>query len=217
MPFSSSDRRSLLRLGQIVVCAALVAGAAGGARAARWDEPELGIPLLRCYTARDTGSLAPNRCALLTRGGRLLLGQDGLLSFDGETWQALPVPEGRPVRSLAEDDAGNIWLGGDSLLGVLTFSPEGDAKYSSVLDRLPPEQRNLGSVSALFVSPQNTVVAVTENQVIRLQSSGTQVWSLPSPRRLVAWRDVDGTIFIAQPDIATLRLGEAGLEPSDLP
>ena len=175
------------------------------------------MPLLRCYTARDTGSLAPNHCALATRDGRLLLGQDGLLSFDGETWATLPIPEGHTVRCLAEDDTGRVWVAGDGLLGYLSVTAEGGPLFVSVLDRLLPEQRNIGVVSAVFALPQNTVVAVTENRVIRLQASGVHVWSLPAPRPLAAWRDNDGTIFIAQPETATLRMGEAGLEPAGFP
>lgn len=210
-------RRSLLRLGQTLACAALWAGVVGGARAARWDDPTFGLPLLRTFTTRDTGSFSPNRCALATRQGRLLLGQDGLLSFDGETWQALPIPSGHAVRCLDEDDAGRVWVAGDGLLGYLTFPPEGGARFTSALDRLPPEQQAIGAVSAIFALPQNTVVAVTENRVIRLQAAGVQVWSLPAPRRLSAWRDSDGTVFIAQPETATLRMAEAGLEPAGFP
>ncbi len=194
-----------------------MAGAAGGARAARWDDPAIGLPLLRTFTTRDTGSLSPNRCALATRQGRLLLGQDGLLSFDGETWQALPIPSGHSVRCLEEDEAGRVWVAGDGLLGFLTFAPDGGIQFTSALDRLPPDQRAVGGVSAVFALPQNTVVAVTENRVIRLQAAAVQVWSLPAPRRLSAWRDSDGTVFIAQPETATLRMGEAGLEPAGVP
>ncbi|MBK8475496.1 MAG: response regulator [Opitutaceae bacterium] len=210
-------RRTLLRLGRTLAFAALAAGAVGGARAARWDDPAIGLPLLRTFTTRDTGSLSPNRCALATRQGRLLLGQDGLLSFDGETWQALPIPAGHAVRCLDEDEAGRVWVAGDSLLGFLTFAPDGSIRFTSALDRLPSEQRAIGGVRAIFALPQNTVVAVTENRVIRLQAAAVQVWSLPAPHRLSAWRDSDGTVFIAQPETATLRMGEGGLEPAGFP
>ena len=207
----------MLRLGRALVWAALLGGAVGEAHAARWDYPELGVPLLLTYTARETGSLATNRCALTTRNGRLLLGQDGLLSFDGETWQSLPIPAGHPVRCLTEDDTGRIWVAGDDLLGYLTFQADGGPQFHSVLDRLPPEHRAIGGVSAVFALPQNSVVAVTENRVIRLQANRVQVWPLPAARRLTAWRDSDGSIFIAQPETATLRLGEEGPEPADFP
>ena len=216
-PVTARRRSPLLRSGRTLFSLALLAWSAGGLCAARWDDPGLGLPWVRCYTARDTGSLSPSHCALATRDGLLLLGQDGLLCFDGESWRPLPVPEGHAVRCLAEDDAGRVWVGGDGLLGYLTFAPEGGASFTSALERLPPEQRALGEVGAVFALPQNTVVAVTENRVLRLRASGAQVWSLPAPRRLSAWRDSDGAVVIAQPDSATLRLGEVGLEPAAFP
>ena len=51
----------------------MLARTTGGLRAASWNDPELGMPRGRCYTALDTGPLAPCICALVSRDARLLL------------------------------------------------------------------------------------------------------------------------------------------------
>lgn len=199
--------------------AAVVALAAPGpAWCARWDESGIGVPLLHTYTARDTGTLAAYRCALRARNGFLYVGHDGLLEFDGETWRPMPLPDGAAVRTIAEDENGGIVVGGENLLGVLTRSPDTAPQFTSLLPRIPPEhRRDLGSVSAVFALPKGQIVAVTENRVYSLRPAGAQVWSLPAPRRLSAWRDDDGNVFIVQPGTATLRVTDSGLESGDFP
>jgi signal transduction histidine kinase/CheY-like chemotaxis protein len=202
----------------IALTAAILAGVVDPAWSASWGDTGIGAPLLRSYTARDTGTLAPYRCTLRTNDGLLYVAHDGLLQFDGETWRPMPLPENVAVRALAEGQNGCIWVGGDNLLGTLTHQPDGTPLFTSMLSLVPPEhRRDLGSISALFVLSEGSVVAVTENRVYRLRSGGTQVWSLPAPRRLSAWRDADGTVFVVQPGSATLRVTDSGLEPAGFP
>ncbi len=194
------------------------AGAAGTVFGARWDETGIGTPLLRTYSARDTGTLAPYRCALRTKDGRLYVGHDGLLEFDGEAWRAMPLPSGASVRTLAEDENGQVLVGGENLLGALARMPDGSVHFTSMAPQIPPEhRRDLGSVSAVFARPKGQVVAVTENRVYSLGPTRSQVWSLPAPRRLSAWRDDEGTVFIVQPGAATFKVTDSGLEPSGFP
>ncbi len=198
--------------------AALLGGLGPSAKAAAWDNPGIGAPLVRTFTAKDTGALSSYRCALRARSGNLYVGHDGLHEYDGETWRAMPLPEGSAVRSLAEDEAGRIWVGGENLLGFLDRGESNQPRFVSVLPSLPAEHRaDLGCVSAVFALPKGHTIVVAENRVFSLRPTGVQVWSLSATRRLTAWRNEEGEVFVVQPGASTLRVTEAGLEPSGFP
>jgi signal transduction histidine kinase/CheY-like chemotaxis protein len=202
----------------LLVLTVLAVGTIRPAVAASWAESGLGAPLLRTFTVRETGTLAPYRRSLLARDGRLYVAHDGLSVFDGETWRLLPLPEKSIVRALTEAPDGAIWVGGDNLLGRIVRLPGGVPEYRSALPQLPSEyQRDLGSVGTVFVSPKDQIVVVTENRVFDLTSNSVRVWSLPAPRRLAAWVDAGGKLIIVRPGIETLRVTESGLVPTEYP
>lgn len=210
-----ANRRLRLRPAVLV---ALAIGAAQPAAAAAWDGPGLGSPLSRVFTARDIGVLAPYRCTLEARDGRLYVAHDGVSVFDGETWRQLPLPEKSIVRTLAEAPDGSIWVGGDHLLGCIVWLPGNAAEYRSALPRLPLEhQRDLGSVVAVHASATGQIAAVTDNSVVSLNNGRARVWPLPAPRRLSAWTDTEGQLTVVRPGLETLRLAEQGLESAQFP
>ncbi|MFT3829266.1 MAG: ATP-binding protein [Opitutaceae bacterium] len=200
-----------------VVLIALVLGTIRPAAAAAWDTPGLGAPVSRLYTARDIGVVAPYRCTLEARDGRLYVAHDGVSVFDGETWRRLPLPDKSIVRALAEDSDGSIWVGGDHLLGRIVRLPGERAEFRSALPELPPEhRRDVGTVVAVHALA-GRVAAVTDNSVISLRAGRPEVWPLPAPRRLAAWTDADGRLNVARPGLETLRLAERGLESAPYP
>lgn len=216
MPKASPRAPNLVQL--LVLVPAFLLGGGHSACAAGWGESGIGTPLLQTFTARDTGTLSPYRCTLRAQDGRIYVGQEGLLEYDGETWRAMPLPSSTSVRALAEAPDGGIWVGGDNLLGVLRRPVGFPPVFDSLRPSLPLEQRrDLGNVGALFVLSDGTAIAVAENRVFRIRSGSIQVWSLPAPRQLSAWRDVDGSVCIAQPGTGTLRVSDSGLVPAGFP
>jgi signal transduction histidine kinase/CheY-like chemotaxis protein len=202
----------------MVLASALSVGGERSACAAGWGDTGIGIPLLQTITTRDTGTIAPYRCTLRTKDGLVYVGQDGLLEYDGETWRTMPLPASVSVRALAEAPDSGIWVGGDNLLGVLRHQAGTPPVFTSLRQELPLEhRRDLGNVSALFVLANGTAIAVAENRVFRIQSGHIQVWSLPASRQLSAWRDADGSVYIVQPGVATLRVGDSELVPAGFP
>lgn len=215
MPSPVASLRSSLRR---LLLAALATGLAFPAAAIDWSAPAQGAPLLRVFSAREIGTLAPYQATLWTRDGRLYVAHDGVSVFDGETWESLPIPEKTTVRALAEDQEGRVWVGGENLLGFLAWEADRSAVFHSAKSQLPPEyQKDLGSISRIFPCAAHQIVAVSENHVFRLCPEGPQVWSLPTSHRLIAWRDATGAPIIAQSGTATLRMTAAGLDPAPFP
>ena len=211
-----SARTVFRRLASVAIIIAALAGPR--TLAARWDHPDIGLPVLRVFDARETGISYNYRCTLRAANGRLYLGHDGLLEFDGETWRPMPIPSDAAVRALGEDETGRIWVGGENVLGYLSPSAVGPATFTSIVPLLPVEhRREIGSVSSVFALPGGVAVAVTDTRVFCIRPNGVQAWVLPAQRRLSAWRDAAGGVYIVQPGTGTLLVGPADLGPADFP
>lgn len=59
---------------------------------------------------------------------------EGVLRFDGNNWNLYRIP--RPVRSMAFDKTGNLFLACEGDLGVLVFDESGKSKYISFKEHL---------------------------------------------------------------------------------
>lgn len=63
-------------------------------------------------------------------------GADGLLSFDGERWALMPMPNGRLVRSLAHDGDRRLYVGGYGLFGYVEPDDSGALAFTDLSRRL---------------------------------------------------------------------------------
>ncbi len=75
---------------------------------------------------------------------------DGVLEFDGIQWNRVPVTSGGAIRALGRDKAGNIWVGGDNVLGTLERTAVG-YEFRRVDPKLPEALREFGSIWDIFV------------------------------------------------------------------
>jgi signal transduction histidine kinase/streptogramin lyase len=126
----------------------------------------------------DDGLPAANVTAILqTPDDYLWLAtQSGLARFDGEQFDVVPIPVGRPrpiVRAMIRDHAGNFWLAESG--GVVVRFGSGNAEMFSVTNGLPDElvlQMIETPDHSIWLSYANdSVYRITpDNQVVRLTS-----------------------------------------------
>ena len=103
-----------------------------------------GISMLTHYNQEVMGSSGMNRC--ITRDGRGILyvandGQ-GILEYDGTSWQAIPVPGVSAIRTMVTGDNGVVYVGAEAGFGCLLPDRTGRMRYHSLADsvkhELPP-------------------------------------------------------------------------------
>jgi signal transduction histidine kinase/DNA-binding response OmpR family regulator/ligand-binding sensor domain-containing protein len=122
-----------------------------------------GLPLLMCRNADhyyrhsgyqyftnftvETEGLQPQNWAILQdqRGLIYVANHRGVAQYDGVSWRVFDVPN-RTVRSLAVDEGGTVYVGGENEIGLLTADSKGTLAYVSLLDHIDEGQRNFGSV-----------------------------------------------------------------------
>ncbi len=113
--------------------------------------PEFGRPLTQYYTSRDFHAPGQIWTGLQDAKGSMLFGStDCVLEFDGIQWNRVPVTSGGNIRALARDNAGNVWVGGDNVLGTLQRTANG-YEFRRVDPKLLMGLRGFGSIWDIFV------------------------------------------------------------------
>lgn len=88
------------------------------------------------------------------RGVLYVANDTGLLIYDSVRWQQLTLPNSATVRSLDISPDGQVYLGAENELGYLSATPQGAARFVSLLERLPPDKRRFGSVWRTWATPE---------------------------------------------------------------
>ncbi|WP_028295243.1 ligand-binding sensor domain-containing protein [Olivibacter sitiensis] len=71
---------------------------------------------------------------------------EGLLSFDGSYWNIYPLPNKTVLRSIAIDDDGRIFVGGQDEIGYFYPNDNGALHYYSLVELVPKEERHFADV-----------------------------------------------------------------------
>lgn len=115
----------------------------GGARS------ESGFPILETRQLLGVTEGAETQTFDLTidSAGRLVIGNlGGVLIHDGAWWRLVPVGQAHAAFSVAAGKNGDIGVGGVDDLGIVSQPMDRPATYRSLLELLPPDQRDLGQV-----------------------------------------------------------------------
>lgn len=70
----------------------------------------------------------------------------GVLTFDGVSWRITGTPKYDTVRSMAVDQAGTVFIGGNNKIGFLAPGQGGSLKYTSLLVHLDDKFKNFSNV-----------------------------------------------------------------------
>jgi len=109
---------------------------------------QLGYKYIKNYSPRDYGIYfhPQNWCISQDRREIIYVGNHtGLLEFDGVTWRLIPVPNWT-VRSMAFDNTGTLYIGGNNEIGYLAPDAKGTLNYVSLVKRLPQDKQKFSSV-----------------------------------------------------------------------
>jgi hypothetical protein len=111
---------------------------------------EIGLPLIRNYSAKEYGAFEQNWAAIQDSVGIMYFGNgDGLLSYDGTRWNVLELPNRGSVFALSQNREGIIYVGALGELGYLESDKKGQLKYISLLNNLPTEYHDFNVIMSV--------------------------------------------------------------------
>ena len=153
----------------------------------RADSLMPGRPIMESLSTRDLGMDATCWSAAQDGMGRLLVGGDGLMVFNGSEWRTFPIPGSYCLRAIEADPTGRVWVGAINELGYFSPTRLGGYSYHSLVGFLPANFGPVGDVWKVFVEGRR-VVFVTADRVLIWTGRGFEIFNLPGGRRLFASR-----------------------------
>jgi signal transduction histidine kinase/DNA-binding response OmpR family regulator len=157
--------------------------------------PEVGTPILESHSIKEFNS-APQVWAIQQdRRGVVYIGLSSreLVEYDGTSWRKIDAGMDN-IRSLALDDSGRVWVGGNGGFGYLAPDAKGNQAYVSLLDKVPENDRNFTDVWQTLVTPQGLFFRSYE-ELFRWDGKTMHVWHARPQSRIQALSAVRGHIY----------------------
>ena len=139
---------------------------------------DVGSPLITNYKT-EVYLAHPQNWGIIQddRGLMYFANGDGVLVYDGSTWELVELPNKIPARTLGKDKDGIIYTAGNNELGYLQPNKFGGLKYISLLDSLGFS--NTGTFRDI-ISTDSCIYFRSELFIIRLNSKGFSYWKAKS-------------------------------------
>jgi serine phosphatase RsbU (regulator of sigma subunit)/ligand-binding sensor domain-containing protein len=100
------------------------------------------------------------------RGVMYFGNSNGVLEYDGETWDFIEVSLGSYVYSLAKDSNGVIYVGSNNDFGFLKSDSIGELKYQSLSTDLPEDDQYFSNILAIYSNKTDVYFQAQESVFI---------------------------------------------------
>ncbi|MBL8191933.1 MAG: response regulator [Acidobacteria bacterium] len=138
----------------------------------------------------------------------------GIREYDGSSWRSVATPHNSIVRALAKGTDGRIYVGELGDIGYLQPDARGEMRYVSLLEFVPPEDRNFQDVVRALVTPEG-IYFHSREILMRLTPEGNG-WRYKSWKPAQAFGQsfyVYGSLYIRPTDGVTHRMVGDVLQP----
>jgi signal transduction histidine kinase/CheY-like chemotaxis protein len=216
-----TPQRLLLRLLTLLALAPLAASqpqppapAPSSAKAPSKSQVEVGVPVLQAHTRDEFGGYGQVWSILQDRRGILFIGTSGseIREYDGVSWRKILTPS-NTTRSMALDNNGRIWVGGNGTFGYLEPDSTGTLQYVSLLENIPEKDRGFTDIWQSLPTPQG-VFFRSYQELFRWDGKTMHVWHPANPNgRFQALSIVRGHIYTAQTGVGLEEIVGDDLRP----
>jgi signal transduction histidine kinase/ligand-binding sensor domain-containing protein len=127
---------------------------------------ESGFPAIKNYSPKEYDAYRQNWVITQDNRGVMYFGNtDGLLEFDGNSWQLYKVPNKSGILGLAFADNGKLYAGAQGDLGYFSPDASGQLTFNSLLNFIPLENRDFSNVTETYVN-EGKVYFNTEKYIL---------------------------------------------------
>jgi signal transduction histidine kinase/DNA-binding response OmpR family regulator len=135
--------------------------------------------------------------------------QAGVLEFDGVSWRVIYEPDSI-VRSLAIDEAGTVFIGGENEIWYLAPDSTGTLKYVSLLDQLEAKHKNFSKVWDTLATKE-CIFFRTSKLLFRWNYKEMKVWD--TPHSFKAAFVYNGELIVQESEKGLLKVAKQSLLP----
>ncbi len=158
---------------------------------------QTGFKYFKNYGPKEYNNHSQNWSILQDKRGIIYVGnQAGLMEFDGVSWRSIDIPNDT-VRSMAIDDNGTIYIGGDNEIGFLAPGPDGTLTYRSLLDQLKKEEKDFSRVWRTHSTPGG-IYFHTSKFLFRWGAGQMKVWPTSTENPFAASFTRGGKLYVRQ-------------------
>ena len=176
--------------------------------------PVYGVPDIIHYQRKDFNADPQFWAVCEDPTGVLYFGNnDGALIFDGQRWQKVALPNNSSVRSLVTDESGRVWAGGYNELGQIRKDESGRYYYSSLLDSLQLQGKNLENLWQVHAL-KGTVIYRSFRKLLAI--SGNKVVEIPATSSFLRSYQVHDQLFVLDKEQGLFLLDIASMQFSSL-
>lgn len=160
----------------------------------------IGAPAILHYTKQQHAGGGQTWDVDMDRHGILYFANnEGLLTFNGQRWKILPVPNHTTLRSVRVGKDGRIYIGAQDDFGYYLPDENGLLQYTSLKSLIPAAEREFADVwnivlydNAVFFRSNNKIFAYRNNTVRVYPASGEWRLLCSTPHGLYAQDARDG-------------------------
>ncbi|HIA37601.1 MAG TPA: hypothetical protein EYN89_12940, partial [Flavobacteriales bacterium] len=137
---------------------------------------EKGILPVINYTSLEYNARPQNWAIVRDHRGLMYFGNnEALLEFDGTRWRKILAPDEAPIRSLAIDNDGKIYVGVKNDFGFVSPDSSGKLLFRSLTHLLPEKYREFGDIWHTLVTDEG-VYFQSSNMIFRFNGNTIKVW-----------------------------------------
>ncbi len=179
------------------------------------DTVNTGFKYFKNYSYNEYAHQAQNWGICQAANGLIYVANHGgVLEYDGVTWRITGIPDYETVRSLAIDDRGTVYVGGEGKIGYLAPDEKGSLQYVSLLDQLDEKQRDFKAVYRVFAIKEKLYFCSCESLMLwDREQKKMKVWPAPNDNRFLNFFNFNGTLLIYQERTGFLQLLNENLVP----
>lgn len=130
-----------------------------------------GFYIIKNYTRKDYNASEQNWSIIKDKRGVMYFGNNdnGVLEYDGVSWNSIPISNNSIVRSLAIDTLGTVYVGAFDEFGFLTPNSSGELVYHSLINQIDTAHRSFGNVWKTF-SHNDEIIFASQKYLFKFKN-----------------------------------------------
>jgi ligand-binding sensor domain-containing protein/DNA-binding CsgD family transcriptional regulator len=171
----------------------------------------VGIPSIQNYSRKTYRASTQNwAIAQDNRGFMYFANNDGVLEYDGTSWNLFQFAEPALTRSLAVDEKGTLYTGMFNEFGSVRPDSCGKLKYHSFSSHLKEKYSDIGDIWKVFVTPEG-IFFQSYTHIFQCDDKGNLLLSVSSPGNFKFLFHLGNKLYIQELGRGLFELNKGGL------